>query len=99
MFEAEVLALPLDKYDLVLGIQWLKELGDIVWNFKTLQMEFYTRAKEVTLQGNQVPSYAVATVFEGKLIKILSKTSQIAMIQCLSLRVDCVDVKVNSMKE
>ena len=70
VFEAEVLALPLDKYDLVLGIQWLRELGDIVWNFKTLQMKFCTGEKEVTLQGNQVPGYAVAAVSEGKLSKI-----------------------------
>ena len=35
-FEASVLALPLDNYDLVLGVQWLVGLGDIVWNFKNL---------------------------------------------------------------
>ena len=39
-FSADVLALPLDNYDLVLGVQWLIELGDIVWNFKELNMKF-----------------------------------------------------------
>ena len=30
MFEAEMLALPLDNYDLVLGIQWSVDLRDII---------------------------------------------------------------------
>ena len=39
-FQANVLALPLDNYDLVLGIQWLVKLGDIIWNFRKLHMKF-----------------------------------------------------------
>ena len=34
LFTAEVLSLFLGNYDLVLGIQWLVELRDILWNFK-----------------------------------------------------------------
>ena len=35
-FETSVLALPLDNYNLVLGIQWLVDLGDIILNFRKL---------------------------------------------------------------
>ena len=35
-FQTDSLILPLDNYDMVLGIQRLFELGDIVWNFKLL---------------------------------------------------------------
>lgn len=39
-FKRDFLMLPLDNFDMVLGIQWLTELGDIIWNFKQLQMKF-----------------------------------------------------------
>ena len=35
-FVADVLALPLDNYDMVLGIQRLVKLGNNKWNFKDL---------------------------------------------------------------
>ena len=47
--QANVLALALDNYDLVLGIQWLVESGDIVWNFKKLHMKFIVGSKEYML--------------------------------------------------
>lgn len=37
-FQEDLYILPLDNYDMILGIQWLAKLGDIVWNFKKLQM-------------------------------------------------------------
>ena len=36
----DFLVLPLRGCDLVLGVQWLKDLGPIVWNFETLVMQF-----------------------------------------------------------
>ena len=93
-FEAKVLALPLDNYHLVLGVQWLIELGDIVWNFKNLQIKFHIGDKEYVLQGEQVAGHSLSTVFGGKLSKVLRKTSQIAVIQCLSLRVKHFPSKV-----
>lgn len=40
VYEADFLILPLDNYDMILGIQWLDELGDIMWNFRKLRMTF-----------------------------------------------------------
>ena len=56
-FVANVLSLPLDSYDLVLGIQWLRELGEIRWNFKDLYMKFIRGNTEYVLKGdsNQKP--------------------------------------------
>ena len=48
-FVADVLALPLGNYDLVLDIQWLVELENIVWNFKDLQMRFTMGNKKCVL--------------------------------------------------
>lgn len=39
-FLVETYLLPLIQYETVLGIPSLQGLGDIVWNFKTLTMDF-----------------------------------------------------------
>ena len=49
LFIADMLSLTLGNYDLVLGIQLLVELGDILWNFKELQMRFKVGNKECRL--------------------------------------------------
>ncbi|RVW71683.1 Transposon Ty3-I Gag-Pol polyprotein [Vitis vinifera] len=50
-FITEVYVLPLETYDLILGTQWLATLGDISWNFNTLQMGFELNGKPYLLQG------------------------------------------------
>ena len=43
--------LPLMGCDIVLDIQWLKQLGLILWNFSTLVMQFTWDQETVVLQG------------------------------------------------
>ncbi|KAI9162275.1 hypothetical protein LWI28_025676 [Acer negundo] len=50
-FFIDVFILPLERYDLVLGTQWLRTHGPIQWNFETLEMTFWKDAYEVTLHG------------------------------------------------
>ena len=45
------MVLPLMGCDLVLGVEWLKELGPIVWDFKNLTMQFTFKNQLVTLHG------------------------------------------------
>ncbi|GAV86795.1 RVP_2 domain-containing protein [Cephalotus follicularis] len=40
VFGTDVFLIPLENYDLILGIQWLASLGDILWNFVELRMRF-----------------------------------------------------------
>ena len=92
-FKENVLTLPLDNYDLVLGVQWLVELGDIIWNFKELHMKFQAEGKEYKLQGDRRPGYSWTTISSGKLGRVLTKTSQVAMVQCFNLYVQCWNAK------
>jgi hypothetical protein len=39
-FQVDCYTLPLEGFDVILGIQWLKSLGPIVWDFTTLSMAF-----------------------------------------------------------
>ncbi|GAV91342.1 RVP_2 domain-containing protein [Cephalotus follicularis] len=40
VFGTDVFLIPLESYDLILGIHWLASLGDILWNFAELRMRF-----------------------------------------------------------
>lgn len=43
--------IPLEGRDMVLGIQWLSELGPILWDFKRLWMEFRIDGKRHMMTG------------------------------------------------
>lgn len=45
--------LPLDRFDMVLGVQWLKALAPILWDFKSLTMCFGVEGRQITLHGWQ----------------------------------------------
>uniref|UniRef100_A0A803N426 Chromo domain-containing protein n=1 Tax=Chenopodium quinoa TaxID=63459 RepID=A0A803N426_CHEQI len=49
-FDAEVLLIPLGSCDMVLGIQWLRLLGPIHWDFQKLKMEFDFKEQHIELK-------------------------------------------------
>lgn len=51
---ADFYLLDLDELDVVLRIQWLRILGPILWDFKSLTMTFGEVDQVVKLQGQQV---------------------------------------------
>ena len=50
-FGLDCYAIPLDPYDMVLGISFLKRLGPILWDFDDLVMSFYYRGHRVLWRG------------------------------------------------
>ncbi|GJY83879.1 retrotransposon-related protein [Tanacetum coccineum] len=50
-FTTDVMLLPLGGCDMVLGVQWLATLGDIMWNFTSLRMQFQYEGRQVALRG------------------------------------------------
>ncbi|KAH9735939.1 hypothetical protein KPL71_017914 [Citrus sinensis] len=51
-FRADLRLLPLGGCDMVLGIQWLVELGPVLWDFKELVMEFSVGDRNFVLKGD-----------------------------------------------
>lgn len=50
-FRTDTYVLSLAGCDMVLGIYWLRTLGQILWNFSDLSMEFDWQERRVRLQG------------------------------------------------
>ena len=47
----DFLVLKLRGCDLVLGVQWMRDLGPITWDFSKLTMQFSMGVQNVVLQG------------------------------------------------
>lgn len=63
---------------MVLSIQWLIQLGPILWDFKLLRMEFSYNQRKIVLQGSPLPRLQM---MQGKdLTKALQLPSQICSI-------------------
>lgn len=65
-FENDFIVLSLKGCDMVLGVQWLLALGDIIWNFSSLKMQFNLAEESCVLQGI-IPSSLAATNTECNL--------------------------------
>jgi len=50
-FQSDILLIPLQGVDMVLGVQWLETLGCISWEFKKLEMRFTYENERVWLHG------------------------------------------------
>jgi len=57
-FSVECYTIPLDCFDMVLGISFLKTLGPIIWNFDELCMSFWHRGHRVVWRGIGSPQRA-----------------------------------------
>jgi hypothetical protein len=55
-FHANFYALPLDGFDVVLGVQWLRTLGPILWDFDDLKMAFWCDGRTVRWTGVDNPA-------------------------------------------
>nr|TKR84673.1 hypothetical protein D5086_0000255440 [Populus alba] len=84
-FQADVFVMALQNYDMVLGIQWLKLLGDILANYEDKWMTFWWQGKEVTLKGDN-PTLTQSIPLE-ELNGLLTNTTSWAGVNICSLRV------------
>ena len=55
-FYIDCYSIPLDAYDMVLGISWLTTLGPILWDFEGCRMAFHRRGRRVLWTGMGAPS-------------------------------------------
>ncbi|KAG6409313.1 hypothetical protein SASPL_127350 [Salvia splendens] len=54
-FEVDLFLLQVEGPDVILGVQWLQDLGDVTKNYKTLTMRFELNQVPICLQGEDTP--------------------------------------------
>lgn len=50
-FTADVYVIPLKGCEMVLGVKWLAQLGNVTWNVQSLSMKFMWKSAMINLQG------------------------------------------------
>lgn len=60
-FSVDYYVIPLDEFDVVLGVQWLATLGPILWDFSKLTLMFWLRDRSVW-SGVEAPSAPPVTL-------------------------------------
>lgn len=82
MFNTDFFLLPLGGCDLVVGMQWLRTLGPVLWDFNGLTISFEQNKKSITIKGmNTTKSELVEDVQICQLTTIERKGMFLQLIQ------------------
>jgi hypothetical protein len=65
-FHVTCYGLPLAGFNIVLGVQWLRSLGPILWNFNALSMEFWRLGRKVRWVGLGAPHTQCAALYKPR---------------------------------
>jgi hypothetical protein len=82
LFRVDLYILPLAGCDMVLGIQWLRLLGPILWDFDQLTMEFQFDDVKCCLKGLQQGPHL--SLEDGQSNKWLKKRNKGIMLQLIN---------------
>lgn len=83
--QADLYLLPLGDYKVVLGIEWLRTLVDVLWNFSKLTMKFTLNGKRVIVRGKRGNN--VATGSSHCMERIWKKTCKASLVPNLEGKV------------
>lgn len=54
-FVVDFYIIPLARFDVILGMQWLSTLGSVLWNFAQMQFSHWANNRRITWTGLQHP--------------------------------------------
>ncbi|KAL4592193.1 hypothetical protein LXL04_005180 [Taraxacum kok-saghyz] len=61
-FQLIFFSIPLEGFDLVLGVRWLQQLGPIMWDFTVREMEFKIEGTTIKWHGESPDAVTLATL-------------------------------------
>ncbi|KAL4366769.1 hypothetical protein GQ457_05G003480 [Hibiscus cannabinus] len=65
-FQADFYTIPLEGFDVILGVKWLCTLGPILWDFNSLTMKFVVNGKEIIWQGQLLEVVPRLSLMQGQ---------------------------------
>ncbi|XP_026377993.1 uncharacterized protein LOC113272361 [Papaver somniferum] len=83
IFYIDFYLLEISGCDVVLGIQWLRTLGEIIWDFEKLTMQFSINGTDVTLTSNQ--SSSVMIMYVSPMQRLLSTENCGILLELVAL--------------
>lgn len=78
-FTTDAMLISLGSCDMVLGIQWLRTLGSINWDFNKLEMVFSIQGQKMVLKGQ--PQQRVKVLKGAPSEKLLKNAAQLCFLQ------------------
>ncbi|KAK0570568.1 hypothetical protein LWI29_003302 [Acer saccharum] len=83
-YTSDMLSLPLGGCDVVLGVQWLRTLGPVLWDFEKLSMEFWLNGVKVYLSSAKPqPLQHITSQQMG--VDVTNLNQSLAMVLCCML--------------
>ncbi|XP_016665517.2 uncharacterized protein [Gossypium hirsutum] len=65
-FQADFYTIPLEGFDMILGVKWLCTLGPILWDFSSLTMQFAVNKKKILWQGQHPEEVPRLSLIQGQ---------------------------------
>ncbi|KAG8481367.1 hypothetical protein CXB51_026117 [Gossypium anomalum] len=65
-FQADFYTIPLEGFDMILGVKWLCTLGSILWDFSSLTMQFAINKKKILWQGQHPEEVPRISLIQGQ---------------------------------
>ena len=83
-FYSNMFSMPLGRCDVILGTQWLRTLGPILWDFVELWMHFLVNGKKHTFNGLQPGSLSI--ISSHRMENLIKKNSHGVIAQLHSIQ-------------
>ncbi|EXB28516.1 hypothetical protein L484_006138 [Morus notabilis] len=84
-FLVDLYLIELEGCDAVLGAQWLRTLGPIIWDFDRMEMTFSVNQKETRLVGmGRAPTTSIGAKAMNKALRVSSNTGMLLQIRLLT---------------
>lgn len=85
LFTTSVRILPLAGYDLILGMQWLEDMGDMWVSWRRKRMRFNYLGKKILLKGIQDTTSHCAAISADQLAAMLNSGGVAQLVQLCSV--------------